>query len=191
MLISADYELLGRASHVQWICPKCDSVNCDTFTFNSFELSTPNFFSPLDTSTPVSFTSSNPTFFPKSASSPKDGRSFTRRHSSKSSRHSSVQSSTSHEPGLPRKSNLHVLTVNCRSVFEKQSELAAVLDYVKPDVVCGTESQAPRDQAWRKPCCRPHQVIRGLPTLIQCLQARSHYPGWRRLHPRPRISDVR
>ena len=36
--------------------------------------------------------------------------------------------------------NLRVMTVNCRSLFEKQSEFKALIDYVKPDIVCGTES---------------------------------------------------
>ena len=32
------------------------------------------------------------------------------------------------------------MTVNCRNLYEKQSEFKAVIDYVKPDIVCGTES---------------------------------------------------
>ena len=43
---SAEYVLLGR-SNVQWLCPRCDSMNCDSFTFNSFELSCHNSFPPL------------------------------------------------------------------------------------------------------------------------------------------------
>jgi hypothetical protein len=32
------------------------------------------------------------------------------------------------------------MTVNCRSIMDKQSEFKAVLDCVKQDIVCGTES---------------------------------------------------
>jgi len=38
------------------------------------------------------------------------------------------------------KSNLRILTVNCRSIVGKSAEFAATLDYIKPDIVCGTES---------------------------------------------------
>ena len=36
-LCSDDFQLLER-SNVAWKCCKCDSINCDTFTFHSFEL---------------------------------------------------------------------------------------------------------------------------------------------------------
>ena len=32
------------------------------------------------------------------------------------------------------------MTVNCRSVVDKKAELAACLNYTKPDIICGTES---------------------------------------------------
>ena len=41
---------------------------------------------------------------------------------------------------LPKKTNLHIINVNCQSINSKKQELAAVLQYVKPDIVCGTES---------------------------------------------------
>ncbi len=34
----------------------------------------------------------------------------------------------------------YILTVNCRSIRDKSSEFKAVLDYIKSDIVCGTEA---------------------------------------------------
>ena len=45
-LCSDDFQLL-ECSNVAWKCCKCDSINCDTFTFHSFELQTSNSFYPL------------------------------------------------------------------------------------------------------------------------------------------------
>ena len=45
-MCSKDYALLNR-SCVQWLCHKCDSVNCDSFTFRSFSLNCSNYFTPI------------------------------------------------------------------------------------------------------------------------------------------------
>ena len=41
---------------------------------------------------------------------------------------------------LPKKTNLRLLTVNCCRIHQHKSEFTAALDYVKPDLICGTES---------------------------------------------------
>ena len=41
---------------------------------------------------------------------------------------------------LPKMSNLRLLTVNCCSFRENKSEFTAALDYIKPDIICGSES---------------------------------------------------
>lgn len=41
---------------------------------------------------------------------------------------------------LPAKQNIRVLTLNYRSMMGKGSELSVLVDYIKPDVVCATES---------------------------------------------------
>ncbi len=82
-LCSADYDMLVKHSHVQWLCCKCDSVNITSFTYRSFELTTSNPFYPLTQldSSVDSFTS-NSTFSPLHTSSPTDRRNSTReRHS--------------------------------------------------------------------------------------------------------------
>ncbi|CAC5403544.1 unnamed protein product [Mytilus coruscus] len=38
------------------------------------------------------------------------------------------------------KRNLNILTVNCRSMKDKTSEFKAAANYMKPDIICGTES---------------------------------------------------
>ena len=40
----------------------------------------------------------------------------------------------------PPKSNLRLLNINCRGIRGKKSEFAHLLDYTKPDIVCGVES---------------------------------------------------
>ncbi|KAL8604967.1 hypothetical protein ACOMHN_028595 [Nucella lapillus] len=182
-------------STVQWICPKCDSINCDSFTFHSYELSCSNYYSPLsEDNTTIDSISSHPLVFsPLRASSPRDSsprlpqtRSYRRNkttskntsnpqppHTPPSSDSShpqqhppppppppQIQHATStstghshHTPaadkpcsdssnvyGLPKKSNLRILTLNCQRILGKTAELAAALKYLKPDIVCGTES---------------------------------------------------
>jgi hypothetical protein len=41
---------------------------------------------------------------------------------------------------IPPKSNLRIMTVNCRSVVNTKAELTACINYTKPDIICGTES---------------------------------------------------
>ncbi|KAL8565040.1 hypothetical protein ACOMHN_003416 [Nucella lapillus] len=193
-MCSSDYALLQR-SNVQWICPKCDSINCDSFTFHSYELSCSNYYNPLsEDNTTIDSISSHPLVFsPLRASSPRDSsprspqtRSYRRNkttskntsnpqppHTPPSSDSShpqqhppppppppQIQHATStstghshHTPaadkprsdssnvyGLPKKSNLRILTLNCQRILGKTAELAAALKYLKPDIVCGTES---------------------------------------------------
>jgi hypothetical protein len=37
------------------------------------------------------------------------------------------------------------VTINCRSLEKKKHELAAIMNYIKPDVICGTESWLRKD----------------------------------------------
>ena len=43
-------------------------------------------------------------------------------------------------PELPVKQNLRILNINCRSVKENNSEFKMAINYIKPDIICGTES---------------------------------------------------
>jgi hypothetical protein len=36
--------------------------------------------------------------------------------------------------------NLRIMTMNCRSIRDKKSEFAALVNYAKPDIIIGTES---------------------------------------------------
>ena len=150
---SFEYLLLNR-SNTQWKCPRCDSINVDSFTFNSFELSCYNSFSPLahaDARSSIDSLSSNP-FSPKHTSSPQQRprrnsstNSQNTRHRHSHPRHSQKStSSTSTDDSsvfsLPKKSNLRTLNVNCQSLSGKSGEFQAALQYIKPDIVFGTES---------------------------------------------------
>ena len=49
-------------------------------------------------------------------------------------------SDKSHSDFLPKQINLRLLKVNCCSIREHKAEFLVGLDYVKPDLICGTES---------------------------------------------------
>ena len=133
-LCSADFDLLQR-SHVQWMCCKCDSINVDSFSFHSYDLDS-NYYSPIQDQN-ITLESVNSVFSPLKASSPRlsDRSGSVRTNSSKSH---SESSNTSLK--LPHKRNLRTININCRSIRDKASEFTAALDYLKPDIVCGTES---------------------------------------------------
>ena len=143
-LSSRNMSYLGRSS-VIWHCCKCDSINEDSFTFNSFELYTSNFFTPLsevDTSQD-SVTSS--CFSPLHTSNPRSTTPRprqTHRPSTGSSTHSSKtqESSSVKDEVPPRSTNLRLLTVNCCGIRTNRAEFNAATEYVKHDLICGTES---------------------------------------------------
>ena len=133
-----------------WHCCKCDSVNVDSFTFNSYELYTTNFFSPLSgTDCSIDTLNSTAPFSPLHTSSPHRKKDFTKTTSISDQNSRNVNTNSMNEQNqttetsnldLPNKSNLRLLTVNCCSIREHKSEFTAALDYVKPDLICGTES---------------------------------------------------
>ena len=143
-LCSDDFQLLER-SNVAWKCCKCDSINCDTFTFHSFELQTSNSFYPLTFESTIDSIQSQ-TFSPLHTSSPRTSTKPSNRSNISQSVHRSARNKysstdTSDSPyELPKKQNIRILNVNCRSVKEKNSEFKAALEYIKPDIICGTES---------------------------------------------------
>lgn len=160
---SEQYSLIGR-SNVSWLCPRCDNSNCDTFTFNSFEISCYNSFAPLaDDQTRSVNSISSDIFSPKHTSSPKANTSCKSPHS--------LPSNTSHRISqprqlsenssvfeLPKKTNLRVMNVNCQSVKNKRAELHTVLSYIKPDLVCGTESWLQGIQPGKPPEPGPNSI---------------------------------
>ncbi|WAR06007.1 LORF2-like protein [Mya arenaria] len=141
-LCSADYDLLAKHKSVQWLCCKCDSVNMTSFTFRSFELSTTNSFHCLaahDLNSTVDSLASNPVFDPSHVSSPTDRLSTSRRRQPSS--HSQSSTNTSSLFCVSEKRNLRIMNVNCRSLGGgRHAHLEAALNYIKPDIVCGTES---------------------------------------------------
>jgi hypothetical protein len=124
-LCAGEYSLLHR-SHVQWLCCKCNSINVDSFTFNSFETDS-NYYQPL---ADITLESVKSVFSPLKTSSPHLNR--TSRRSTCSAKNNTRLSSSS---TVPRKQNLRILNINCP---HKRSEFTAALDYLKPDIVCGT-----------------------------------------------------
>ena len=139
-LCSDDFQLLER-SNIAWKCCKCDSINCDTFTFHSFELQTSNSFYPLTFESTIDSIHSQ-VFSPLHTSSPRSRNcSNVSPGVQLSSRNKSSNTEPSDSPyDLPKKLNLRILNVNCRSVKENNSEFKAALEYIKPDIICGTES---------------------------------------------------
>ena len=41
---------------------------------------------------------------------------------------------------LPEKRHLRILSVNCQRITNKKAEFEAAINYIKPDIICGTES---------------------------------------------------
>ena len=123
-----------------WPCPRCDGINCDSFTFRSYDLDNTNFFAPLQSLSSIDSFHSSVNFSPHRASSPRLADHTPKSPSPQSPTNKIDQSSTSSVFELPKKRNLRILNVNCQSISLKTQELAAVLEYTKPDVVCGTES---------------------------------------------------
>ena len=134
-LCSKDYELL-QCSHAQWLCCKCESINVDSFSFRSYELDS-NFFSPIE-NPDITIESIHSNFSPMKTSSPLSNHNTSK---SRASTNSPTRSSTSSVLKNNRnKQNLRVINVNCRSIKDKKSEFAACMDYLKADIICGTES---------------------------------------------------
>ena len=148
---TADWSLLQHKS-VQWICHKCDSINCNSFTFHSYCIDSQNYYQPLSDISVDPLES--PTHFrPLQTSSPRNTSNPLIENSTNSkienSKHAypllgqpNKQNSTSsnNSSKAPKKKNLRVLTVNCQSVRSKRADFIALINYHKPDIVCGTES---------------------------------------------------
>ena len=145
-----EMEYLQRSS-VVWHCCKCDSVNVDSFTFNSYELYMTNFFTPfsgteysidpLNSTTPFStLHTSSPHQKRKPRVKSTSSTDYTTNSVNSSFINASDQSTeTSNINSLPNKANLRLLTVNYCSIRKHMSEFIAALDYVKPDLICGTK----------------------------------------------------
>ena len=168
-LCTADYDLLDRSS-VQWICHKCDSINCNTFTFRSLSLLSANFYLPLSeingTESVDSFCATRHSFSPLKTSSPKaqqHGRingsvdqpfispertnpcCHSQQYHSSPHRCKPVENrlrgSNSSSTHIPhKKQNLRILNINCQSIVNKRAKFSAMVNYVKPDVIFGKES---------------------------------------------------
>jgi hypothetical protein len=117
-------------------------MNVDSFAYHSFELYASNMFSPLSRSNITIASDINTSVFcPVHTSSldiPKRNRGD-ETNSNTSSMHS-TQSTSSNVLKIPPKSNLRIMTVNLRSVVDSKAELAACIDYTKPNIICRTES---------------------------------------------------
>lgn len=132
-LCTADFSLLQR-SHVQWLCCKCNHSNIESFTFHTF-LTQPSYYEPISDEN-ISYTSYT-SFDPLLSSTPK------KPSPEASSNHKSCNSSNPFH--LQPKVNLRIMTINCRKIEGKTSEFKAAVDYIKPDVICGTESWLKKD----------------------------------------------
>ena len=141
---TAEMEQLNRSS-VRFCC-KCETMNVDSFTFNSFELYTTNMFSPLSgKENTIDSLDSGILFSPLFTSSPSQPS----RKNSQTSNRSKSTPSLNTDSGLNKNCstktlrhslNLRLLTVNCCSVREHSAEFKVALDYAKLDIICGTES---------------------------------------------------
>jgi hypothetical protein len=117
-------------------------MNVDSFAYHSFELYASNMFSPLSRSNITIASDINTSVFCPVHTSSLDISKRNRgdkTNSNTSSMHS-TQSTSSNVLKIPPKSNLRIMTVNRRSVVDSKAELAACIDYTKPNIICRTES---------------------------------------------------
>ncbi|MCS5550755.1 MAG: reverse transcriptase domain-containing protein [Gammaproteobacteria bacterium] len=135
-LCTQDYELLDR-SNVQWLCCRCDSINVSTFTFRSYEIDQSNIYEPLS-GLDLTMESNISSFSPLKASSPKSN--VNNSNHTRTTSNSSSSNISKNPYDIPTKRNLRIMTVNCRSIKDKRQEFETALHYLKPDIVCATES---------------------------------------------------
>lgn len=156
-LSSAEYRALCQ-SNVQWMCCKCETINSSSFTFRSYEFTTSNYYEPLSEDLSQNTLKSTDRFSPLLSSSPKtpflyhedDKNQHTNKccppteekeeHQRKDSVQDGTTAAFSEVPEQKKRENLRILNINCQSVSDKKAEFAATLEYIKPDIVCGTES---------------------------------------------------
>ena len=108
----------------------------------SYELQTSNSFHQLTQIDSSIDSVHSSVFSPLHTCSPKNRNDFSNSGKKALTRStSSTSSSTYHEPfpDMPKKQNLRIMNINCRSVKENKSEFKVAVDYIKPDIICGTE----------------------------------------------------
>ena len=131
----------GQTYIVQWIYCKCDSLNVTSFTYHSYKIENARYHEPLNTTDSFldSFTSQ---FSPLKTSSPKSAQNNSKTHRKEPSSTNKSRGESTSIPNLPPKRNLRILTVNCRSIKEKENIKTerAIINYTNPDIVIGTES---------------------------------------------------
>ena len=137
-LCTTDYELLQR-SNVQWMCWNCDSLNVSSFTYHLHKIENISYYEPLNT-TESFLDSLTSQFSTLKTSSPKSAQNNSKSHRKEPNSTNKSRSESKSIPNLPPKRNLRILTVNCRSIKDKTSELKAFINYTKPDIVIRTES---------------------------------------------------
>ena len=130
-----------------WNCFKCKSISSSSFTYHSFclESSTDAVSFAHSSASTIPSPPHNP--FPPTlkSSTPRPPRSPNSPPTSPPnlSSISSSSSDSSTNPLLRTKEtfgNLRILNINCQGIRGKVSEFKNLLQYTKPDVVCGTES---------------------------------------------------
>jgi hypothetical protein len=144
------------------MCCKCDSLNVSSITCHSYEIENVSYYEPL--STTESFLDSlTSQFSPLKTSSPKSAQNNSKSHRKESNSTNKSRSESTSIPNLPPKRNLRILTVNCRSIKDITSELKAIINYTKPDMVIGTESWLKGGQTREKSNHRCNQISRSIP----------------------------
>lgn len=123
-----DYSLINR-SNVQWYCYKCEILSLFSFTCRRYEIS------------PISgYNLSADSFNGPSGHSVQPVLSLTPKHPAPTSEGRNQNRIPVRSKTKKDKRNLWILNISCSSICDKTAEFAAILDYMKPDLVCGTES---------------------------------------------------
>lgn len=145
---SREYSAMSHSAAI-WLCPRCDNVNCCSFTFRSYELESPNPFELLKTN----FDSTPPLepFSPPRTSTPKSKPNVTTQKPPKNASpltrssihsHSLTTTSSASDHPLPKKGkNWRSLILNINGLRDKAPLLQNLVNYIKPDVIIGCETK--------------------------------------------------
>ncbi|XP_030841013.1 uncharacterized protein LOC115923809 [Strongylocentrotus purpuratus] len=126
-----DYQLYTSlmANNCTWVCPLCSELNFSDSFFSEGEISTENPFDALDTDADADVCSQPASQKDVGASQPKPNSNRNKRHNKEN-----------RKCNAKKRDKVKLILTNCQSVRSKAGDIEVLIDSVKPDFICGTES---------------------------------------------------
>lgn len=126
-----DYQLYTSlmASNCTWVCPLCSELNFSDSFFSEGEISTENPFDALDTDADADVCSQPASQKDVGATQPKPNSNRNQRYNKEN-----------RKCNAKKRDKVKLILTNCQSVRSKAGDIEVLIDSVKPDFICGTES---------------------------------------------------